>query len=666
MLSRAYSLITIKSVDESARTITGLATSPEPDRLGDVVEPKGAVFKLPLPLLWQHNSKEPIGHVTRAKVTDAGIEIMATFAKIDEPGKLKDRLDEAWQSVKSGLVQGLSIGFNAIDAEPIKGTFGFRFLKWAWLELSVVTIPAHELASISTVKSLDAATLADSGKGDAGVARNTPALAGRSVAVSVTRHNPNMKKSLSEQIRDFEATRVAKSTERNEIVEASGETGVTLDADQSAKYEELTGEIKSLDEHIVRLKALEEEQKKTAVTVNGSNPAAASDSRSPVAVAVKDTMPSDIAFGAMVLCKAHAFLELQKGNLVSPLAIAKARYPSNTTLHAALEQKTAVAGGTTTDANWAASLLAPAQVLESAFLAYLRPKTLVDRFGTNGVPALKRVPFNVKVQSQTSGASASWVGQGKGKPVTKFNTTDTTLLFTKIAGIAVITEELARFSRPGAEGLVRDELARAVIERMDIDFIDPDKAVSSGVNPASITNGVVGKTTAGTSAANVLTDIQTLVAPFLLNNYDVSQLVLIMPNTLALTLSLMQNSLGQDSFKGMTVNGGTLAGIPVLASQYAANGASYGNMVICVSAENIALADDGTVNVDASREASIEMSDAPANESATPTASAYMVSMFQTNSIAIRAERVINWKKLRTTAVTFMDDVNWGSIGSPF
>ena len=42
-----------------------------------MVEPDGAQFKLPMPLLWQHDSEQPIGHVTHAKVGKAGIEIVA-------------------------------------------------------------------------------------------------------------------------------------------------------------------------------------------------------------------------------------------------------------------------------------------------------------------------------------------------------------------------------------------------------------------------------------------------------------------------------------------------------------------------------------------------------------------------------------------------------------
>ena len=68
-MNRAYSLLTLKGVDDETRTITGMASTPSPDRLNDVVEPKGAQFKLPIPFLWQHDSGQPIGHVTHAKVS---------------------------------------------------------------------------------------------------------------------------------------------------------------------------------------------------------------------------------------------------------------------------------------------------------------------------------------------------------------------------------------------------------------------------------------------------------------------------------------------------------------------------------------------------------------------------------------------------------------------
>jgi HK97 family phage prohead protease len=155
---RAYCAVEWKAVgDDTERIIEGTASTAETDRMGDIVEPKGAIFKLPIPLLWQHDRHAPIGHVIEAKVTDSGITMRARLVKVLEEGNLKSRLDEAWQTIKYGLVRGLSIGFNPIEHAQIDGTWGYRFTKWEWLELSPVTIPANAGASIQTIKSLDQA-----------------------------------------------------------------------------------------------------------------------------------------------------------------------------------------------------------------------------------------------------------------------------------------------------------------------------------------------------------------------------------------------------------------------------------------------------------------------------------------------------------------------------
>src|SRR5262245_57324017 len=103
-MNRAYSLLTVKRVQDDERIVEGVATSVEPDRMGDIVEPAGAQFKLPLPLLLHHDSRQPVGHVLDARVGKDGIEVTARIMDMTEPGRLKDRLDEAWQSVKSGLI----------------------------------------------------------------------------------------------------------------------------------------------------------------------------------------------------------------------------------------------------------------------------------------------------------------------------------------------------------------------------------------------------------------------------------------------------------------------------------------------------------------------------------------------------------------------------------
>lgn len=160
---RAYGLLELKALDEERREISGLATSISADRMGDVVVPRGASFKLPLPLLTQHDSAQPIGTVHEAEVTEKGIRIKALIAK--DTGL--DYVENAWKQIKSRLVRGLSIGFRPLKHEPLDAERpwdGFKFLEWEWLELSAVTIPANAQATIQAVKMFDGSAPASSGR----------------------------------------------------------------------------------------------------------------------------------------------------------------------------------------------------------------------------------------------------------------------------------------------------------------------------------------------------------------------------------------------------------------------------------------------------------------------------------------------------------------------
>lgn len=78
-VNRAYSILEVKAIQdgEDFVTVEGIASTPTTDRMGDVVEPLGAQFKTPMPLLWQHEHDKPVGHVTFAKPTKAGIPFKA-------------------------------------------------------------------------------------------------------------------------------------------------------------------------------------------------------------------------------------------------------------------------------------------------------------------------------------------------------------------------------------------------------------------------------------------------------------------------------------------------------------------------------------------------------------------------------------------------------------
>lgn len=644
---RVYSRMEIKAVDDDRRIITGIASTPATDRDGDVIEPSGAEFTLPVALLWQHRHDEPIGNVTRAKVTDKGIEITAELVvpTDDMPSQLRARLDEAWHSIKSLLVRGLSIGFRAKEYAFLDEG-GIHFLKWDWLELSAVTIPAQSQATITSIKSFDQQQIAATGKKSTAVTINPPGDAGKQTPKLPVKVK-NMK--IAEQIKNFQQSLEAKRAEIAAIMEKSGEEGRTLDAEEEEKYDNLSAEVKSIEAHLVRLKDAEAIEVSKAVAAPGADKGekGARDVRGkgPV-IELAPTLPKGVEFAQYVKCLARA-----NGNRSEALEIAKSTYPDNHRIQNTL--KAAVAAGTTTDATWAAPLV-EYNNFAGDFIEFLRPQTILGKFGQNGVPALRNVPFLVKIPGQTSGGQGYWVGEGDAKPVTKFDFNSIQLGVAKVANIAVLTEELVRFSSPSADGLVRDALADALRARLDIDFINPAKAAVAGISPASITNGV----TAIVSSGDFETDFRALMARFIAAGISPAQGVIITDSLTALSLANVQTPLGEYQYPNITINGGNLKGFPVIVSDYIPRNTA-GGLLILANASDILLADDGQVVVDVSREASLQMLDNPTNQSDGATVPTTLVSLWQTNSVGIRAERFINWTKRRPQAVAYVSGTQY-------
>lgn len=271
--------------------------------------------------------------------------------------------------------------------------------------------------------------------------------------------------------------------------------------------------------------------------------------------------------------------------------------------------------------------------------------------------------FNIKIPRQTGGSSVGWVGEGKPKPVSALSFDQVSLGMAKTAGIVVITDELARASSPAAEGVVRDDLVAQTAQFLDSQFVDPAKAASAGVSPASITNGVTPVVASGTDADAVRADAKALMGKFLTANLSLAGAVWLMTEMQALGLALMTNPLGQPEFPGLQINGasgGTFMGLPVVLSENIpanATSGSEGTRIILAKASEILLADDGETMLDVSSEASLQMDSAP---DASPSATTVFVSLWQMNMIGIRAERFINWAKRRAGAVQFIDSANYG------
>ncbi|MGO1163084.1 phage major capsid protein [Brucella sp. C7-11G] len=650
MTIKAFAVFDVKSFDEELGVLRGIASTPSTDRVEDIVDPKGAVFKLPLPLLWQHSHNDPIGHVTEATVTDEGIEVVATVAKGVTP-----EIDRAWKLIKAGLVRGFSIGFRGLEVEEIPRSWGVRYKKWEWLELSAVTIPANADATITNVKHFATAQHAATG---------TKAVKEKSAGDTAKSHKPvllNQKSkgdilNIAEQIAALEASRTAKAASMQAILEKATAEGRTTDASEQEDFDTISAEIDSIDADLKRFRALEKAQVGGAKPVNANGIKSLSDAaaaRSGVQVKAQK-LEAGIGFARLAKVKG-----LSKITGESPRDLAKGLYGEDSAVYGIIA-KAAVSAGSTQDGNWAANLVGDETSVFADFVKFLRPQTILGKFGTGTIPSLRRVPFRTPLIGQTSGGDGYWVGEGKAKPLTNFGYERNTLEPTKVANIAVVTEELLRSSSPSAEILIRDSLAAALRARLDTDFINPAKAAVVGVSPASITNGITPIASTGTDADAVRNDLRLLFSAFIAANNAPTSGVFVMRSTTALALSLMTNALGQSEFAGITMNGGTLSGLPAIVSEFVPEG-----YVVLANASDIYLADDGEVAVDMSNQASLEMANDPAHDSTTPTGATGLVSLWQTNSVAFRGERIVNWARRRPSAVAVLSGVAWGVPAAP-
>ena len=462
-------------------------------------------------------------------------------------------------------------------------------------------------------------------------------------------------KTFAQHIADLKATRAKKADEMKIVAQKAMDEQRNMDGGESEKFETLKAEIKSIDADIKRFSELAAMDAETAKPVDDTAEKESTYTPPSVPVSVKNTEKLDkgIAFARAAKCLALGTMAQR-----DPMQIAKSLYGDRADIVGCVNSmctKAVVPAARTDVPEWAGNLVANGAGVFADFLEYLRPRTILGRFGNGGVPSYRRVPFRVPVASQETAGAAYWTGEGKPKPLTKFDFATRSLEPLKVATIAVATMEVLRDSSLDVDFIIRDSIANAVRARLDEDFIDPNKAAVAGVSPASILNGVTSIASSGTNVDAVNTDILALFNAVAAANQDMSDIVFIMPTGVAIALASMK-TLAQQEFPDMTLTGGRVMGIPVIVSDYVPHDASAGSIVALVKASDILVADAGDVEVSISREATLQMSDAPVDNL---VAGESVVNLWQYNMIGFRAERTINWMLARTGAAAYLTGVKW-------
>jgi hypothetical protein len=219
--------------------------------------------------------------------------------------------------------------------------------------------------------------------------------------------------------------------------------------------------------------------------------------------------------------------------------------------------------------------------------------------------------------------------------------------------ILIVTEEVIMLAAPGSDVFLRDDLAHGLVAFLDGQFVNPAVAAVAGLHPGSITNGLTPIASSGSTAAAAVEDLKAVLAEYVSNGGKVETAVVLLSSQNAIGLRLTGNA----AFDGLTRDGGIIGGLPAIASD------ALDDQIVVLDSAGVFLADDGAIDVNIARSASVEMLDNPTNSAASGTGTT-MVSLWQNNAAGIRVERFMNWLT-RQGAVAVLDGAHYLAPGSP-
>ncbi len=404
----------------------------------------------------------------------------------------------------------------------------------------------------------------------------------------------------------------------------SAEAGSTPDEATEAEIQAIEKDIAAIEVNIERtkkqIKAVEEAEKKglqEPAPTPGQDPAPK--------IEIVKTLDKGIGFAQYARAKLASALEAKKGNFKSPVDMAKQMGFSDEVQD--LVQKATV--GTTTDAAFASALVQENRLV-GEFVDLLKAATVFDK-----LQGMRNVPFNSTIPAKTKRGKASWVGEGKKKPLTNPEFGDVKIKEHKLAAITVYTQELMRRSDPAVDILVRDDLIEASQILIDETFLGVQ--AETDVIPAGVLNGVTAITASGTTAAAYDADLQQLEDNFLEANLSLDGSYYLMSETRAARMGRIRDALGNHYFSGMQGINKELNGRPVITSQ------TVSDKIALIKTSELLLAQDGGVDVSYSDQATLEDADGT------------IINLWQENKFAVRVEKFITWAKRRPIAAAWID-----------
>jgi HK97 family phage prohead protease len=616
------------------------------DRYGDIVEPQGWLldnFRTNPIALFNHRAEQVVGKWANVRITQDAL--LAEFEPA-EPGTSRIA-DEVRKLVEQGVLRAASVGFHGIEAEPIKGTRGKRYKSQELVETSIVSVPANP-AALAIAKSLD---ISDDtmelvfGKHAALTTRSIQPgkhaeTQPRPLGIGVKSMN------ISQQIEDAQ-TRL--NAARDALLAHTQEPNHDLD-----EAETLNNEVEFLEKDLASKQRTEKSLALRAAaepvqsTAHGTAQGTAMTVRRPLSVSQAATEKADYLWRAA----AAGFIARATQRTIED--VLRERYPQeryNDAEATGWVTRAAISGALTTVPGWAQELVSQGN---GAFMQTLYPMSVFPRLAGQGT-ALTFGPDNasIKIPSRatTPSISAAFVAEGQPIPVRRLGLTSITLQPFKMGGISVYSREMAMYSNPSIEGIIRQGLTEDTAVTIDTLLLDANPATTA--RPAGLLFGVAAAGAASTAKgyAAILADLGLLTAPFYASNAGRNLVMIINPQQ-AMQLGFAPGPDGSFGWSSQFTNRFTiLESTTVLA----------GKVIVIDAADFVSV--NGAAEFDISEQSVLHMEDTtPLNIAATGTpnvVAAPVQSMWQTAQIGIRMLLNITWAMRRTGMVQYLTGVNW-------
>jgi len=296
-----------------------------------------------------------------------------------------------------------------------------------------------------------------------------------------------------------------------------------------------------------------------------------------------------------------------------------------------------VPAATTGSDSWAGDLVHTGTMV-GPWSDFLRTDSWYERVRPSMVPSPSRRPLIHTI----AGAPATSVDEAAAKPVVQMEIGNVILVPQKVSTIITMTREVARDASGDAQAFLAREARGGATSALD-------GAVTTQITSSTDAEVIA---SSGSDIDNVVLDLRSMLAAIDYGRVGRASLNWVLAQDVAKKACALWDS-GGWMFENLSPTGGEMLNLPAMVSKDLPAGT-----VLLLDASGFA-ASTTTISVRASTVADLELLSSPTGDSSTPQA-ASLVSMFQTDSVALLAEATFAFAPLRERCVVMLEGAAWG------